>query len=76
MNVSLHISDTLGQNIAYKTTELPLEKGAGGIFPNDPGIRHANSTQWRRRVSKLYAWADGIGLASLAGGHDRFLSAT
>ena len=31
--------------------------GLGGIFPNGPDTRHANSTQWRHRVPKLYAWA-------------------
>jgi len=32
MNVSLHVSDALGQDMAYENTVLPLEKGAGGIF--------------------------------------------
>ncbi len=40
MNVSLYTAGAFGQDMAYKTTVLPLEKGAGGIFPNDPGIRH------------------------------------
>ncbi len=41
--VFLRASDVFGQNIAHETDVLPLEKGAGGIFPNDPGIRHDNS---------------------------------
>ncbi len=34
MNVSLHIFDTLGQNMAYKATGFPLEKRTGGILNN------------------------------------------
>ena len=57
MSVSLHISDTLEKQYCIQKRCPPLEKGAEEIFLNDPGIRHANSTVWRRRVPKLYAWS-------------------
>jgi len=37
--------DTLKQSMTYKAAVLPLEKGAGGIFPNGSSIGHANLTQ-------------------------------
>ena len=52
---SSEVKVTLGEAVP-KNPPSPYKKGAGGIFPNDPIIRHANSTRWRPRASKLYAW--------------------
>ena len=63
MTVSLYTADAFGQDMAYKTTALPLEKGAGGIF-RMPLAKRRQSTTKVPPGHCLYAWNSSFSLTA------------